>query len=59
MIEGAPPRNPRARTEIWYRGEVELAKAVAARLAPLIGEATPQAWKWGGPYEVIVIVGDR
>ena len=59
VVKGDKPRNPRARTEIWFKDDREGASAVAKVLEPLIGKVEPKRWKWGGAYEVIVIVGKR
>ena len=58
FIEGPQARNPRERSEIWYRGDTAAeAKKLAEKLAPVVGAVEVREWTWGGPYDLILIVG--
>jgi len=61
MVADENTKNPRETSEIWYTGAglKKDAARIAEQLAPLIGPVAPKPWTWGGPYRVLVIVGER
>ncbi len=59
VVEGPRTKNMRDTSEVWFNEDAALARGVAKMLKGTIGEVEPRAWKWGGPYRVIVIVGRR
>jgi len=61
VISGPAARNPRETSEIWYvkgsdQGQ-DAAQQLAGLLGAVLGPIQPQEWTWGGPYDVIVVVG--
>lgn len=57
-FDGGQAKKPRKVSEIWYAdGFEKQARELADSLEKKIGPVEPQAWEWGGPYDIYLIVG--